>query len=71
VKRKLLASSSSMEEIKKAIGKYWYSNSIELVPELENIWKVKNGNGIVEEFYVILKQKRYRFEYWGTNERST
>jgi hypothetical protein len=57
-----------LEEIKKAISKYWYSNSIELVPELENIWKVKNGNGIVEEFYVILKQRRYRFEYWGKNE---
>jgi hypothetical protein len=60
-KYKLIGSAPSLEMLKTLIGKYLYSDKIELIQELDNIWKVTNS-GKELDYIVIYKSKRYRFE---------
>ncbi len=58
---KKLATSPTLEGIKKLIGQYFYSPNIVLTPISDNEWSVANLKGILN-YKVILKNKRYIFQ---------
>lgn len=61
---KLLASSPSLDEIKKQIAKYWYTSpeKISLTPSGSDQWSVSQSNKEMEHFSVVQKGNRFRFE---------
>jgi hypothetical protein len=59
----LLASTATLESMKKLVKEYFYSSSIELhEEETGTIWSVYNSKGVLSNFLVIKQKKRYRFE---------
>ena len=65
IKNKLVASSSSLESIKKMIGEYFYSNEIALKQIDKNSWNISNGLKSLNSFIVKKAKGRYRFERKG------
>lgn len=61
-KWKLIGSAPSIEAILKLIRGFYFSPSIELDQELENIWKVRNSRGVIDGVMVVYLKGRYRFE---------
>lgn len=60
---KLQGSAPSLDGIKKAIEKFWYTNNVVLTPVKDNEWSVANAKGVVDGCRVIFKGGRYRFEF--------
>jgi hypothetical protein len=59
---KLIASAGSLEQIHRAIVKFFYGSNVTLEQVSENEWKVYTGKGLVNGARVKLLKKRYRFE---------
>ena len=59
---KLLASSSTMDGIKKMILEFSMGSWFELVKNGENQWSIHNRLGKREGIRIIKKKSRYRFE---------
>jgi len=47
------------------IGKYWYSNNIELHPNEHGNYDVHNNGKKVDDFHVREHKGRHRFEHKG------
>jgi hypothetical protein len=71
VKTRLLASSSSTDEIIKLISRYWCTDASRItLTSSDNLnYEVIQGEKIMTEFRVIFKKKRYRFELLKRGEK--
>ena len=60
----MLASSGTIEGIKKQIAKFFYSepSKIKLIVTDSNSWLVTNGETQVAKMHVLLRKGRYIFE---------
>jgi hypothetical protein len=60
---KLLSTSSSLEQAKNMVNKFWASTSYELIPSGANEWRPKSSVTGKEPagFKVILEKGRYKF----------
>ena len=63
--KKLLASASNLDELKKLITRFYYGTEIKLVCNADNSWQVHNSNGIITGVKVVIKRNRYRFVVSG------
>ncbi len=61
-KTKLLATSATEEGIKKLISEYFYGSTISLTPISDTEFEVHNKKGKLNNYRVILKGGKYRFE---------
>ena len=62
---KLIGSGPTLDKLKDAIAKYFYSPDIELKEVSDGVWEVHNSKGKIEGFRVVKKGKRFRFEHIG------
>lgn len=63
MRSKLLASSPTMEGIKKLICDYYYGSpkTLEASANQENLWYVIGTKGVLQGVFVCQKKGRYRF----------
>jgi hypothetical protein len=61
-KNTLLASAPTLDGIINMCMKYFYADTVQLLPIGENIWEVATGKGKKPGFIVIQKKNRFRFE---------
>lgn len=61
-KHTLLASSPTMDGIINMCKKYFYADTVKLLPIAENAWEIETGKGKKTGFIVIQKKHRFRFE---------
>ena len=61
LEKKLIGSAGSLEDIQKAISK-WYYSDVTLKQVNDKEWEVHNSKGLIDGVKVTLKKGRYRFE---------
>lgn len=61
-KNTLLASAPTLDGIINMCKKYFYADTVQLLPLAENVWEVATGKGKKPGFLVIQKKNRFRFE---------
>jgi hypothetical protein len=61
-KKTLLASAPTLDGIINMCMKYFYADTVQLLPIGENVWEVATGKGKKPGFLVIQKKNRFRFE---------
>ena len=66
-KTKLIGSAGSLEVLLKVVTQYFYSD-ITFEQQGAGIWSIYNSNGKINNFRIVQKKLRYRFELELNNE---